>query len=131
MKKIIITLFAIISTNVGAADCSADLKPLCEAAAELKKHEGIYLHINPTKNIRFEQTDYQNFVSIKDRGELTENYGAEGEIAREAAQSSMDGVRKLASKHREPVYVLITHEGKVFKGGELRTSVSKENSATQ
>jgi hypothetical protein len=131
MKKIIITLFAIISTNAGAADCSADLKPLCEAAAGFKKHEGIYLQINPTKNVRFEQTDYQNFVSINDRSELAENYGAEGEAAREAVQSSMVGVRKLASKRREPVYVLITREGKVFKGDEIRASVSKENAATQ
>ncbi len=131
MKKIIITLFAIISTNAGAADCSVDLKPLCEAAAVLKKHEGIYLQINPTKNIRFEQTDYHSFVSINDRGELAENYGAEGEITREAVQSGMVGARKLASKRREPVYVLITREGKVFKGDEIHTSIVKENTATQ
>ena len=89
------------------------------------------MQINPTKNIRFEQTDYQNFVSINDRGELAENYGAEGEITREAVQSGMVGVRKLASKRREPVYVLITREGKFFKGDEIRASVSKENMATQ
>lgn len=131
MKKSIIALLAILSTNAGAADCPADLKPLCDAAAGLKQHEGIYLQINPTKNVRFEQSGFKNFVSINDRGELAEGYGAEGDAARAAVRVSTEAMRKLASKQREPVYVLITREGKVFKGDEVRVSASKVSTDMQ
>ncbi len=140
MKKSIIALLAILSTSAGAADCpadlkplcdAADLKPLCDAAAGLKQHEGIYLQINPTKNVRFEQSGFGNFVSINDRGELAESYGVEGDAARAAVQTSADAVRRLASKRREPVVVLITREGKVFKGDEVRAAAATASTVTR
>ncbi len=124
MKKlIVIAALSVISTAATAATdtCPTDLRALCATAANMERHEGILLQINPVPGIRFEQIEKPGFVSVNERGELAgQDYGIEGDSTTFAVRKSVAALKKFASKKREPAYVLITRDGRVLSGSEIK-----------
>lgn len=124
MKKLIaIAALLTVSAVASADNCPTDLSALCETASNMKQHEGILVQINPAPGVRFDQVEKDGFVSVNDRAELAgQRYGADGENAALAVKKSATALKALASKKREPIYLLISRNGRVLTGGEIKLS---------